>query len=95
MFYGRVIGTVVASIKDEKLKGSKLLVVQKVNYDCKDEGSPIIAVDFVRARLGDFVFMSKGKEASLPYGDIEHPVDAGIIGIIDKINIIRDDDIGR
>lgn len=88
MFYGRVIGSVVASIKDEKLRGCKLLVVQKVNYDGEDEGSPIVAVDTVRAGVGDFVFLAKGKEASLPFGDMEHPVDAGIIGIIDRINII-------
>lgn len=87
MFFGRVVGSVVASVKDEKLKGCKLMVVQRVNYDCEDEGSPIIAVDFVRAGIGDFVFMAKGKEASLPFGDMEHPVDAGIIGIIDKVNI--------
>lgn len=88
LFYGRVIGSVVASIKDEKLRGCKLLVVQKVNYDGEDEGSPIVAVDTVRAGVGDFVFLAKGKEASLPFGDMEHPVDAGIIGIIDRINII-------
>lgn len=87
MFFGRVIGSAVASIKDGKLHGCKLLVVQKVNYDGEDEGSPIIAVDTVRAGVGDFVYMAKGKEASLPFGDMEHPVDAGIIGIIDKVNI--------
>lgn len=87
MFYGRVIGSVVASVKDERLGGCKLLVVQKVNYDGEDEGSPIIAVDTVRAGVGDFVFLAKGKEASLPFGDMEHPVDAGIIGIIDRVNI--------
>lgn len=87
LFYGRVIGSVVASIKDEKLRGCKLLVVQKVNYDGEDEGSPIVAVDTVRAGVGDFVFLAKGKEASLPFGDMDHPVDAGIIGIIDRINI--------
>lgn len=86
MFYGRVIGSVVATVKDEKLKGCKLLVVQKVNYCGTDEGSPIIAVDTVRAGQGDFVFMAKGREASAPFGDLDHPVDASIIGIIDKVN---------
>lgn len=87
MFYGRVVGSIVCTIKDEKLKGCKLLVVQKVNYDGEDEGSPIIAVDTVHAGEGDFVYLTKGKEASLPFGDMEHPIDAGIIGIIDSVNI--------
>lgn len=87
MFFGRVIGSAVATIKDDKLFGCKLMIVQKTNYDGEDEGNPIIAVDTVRTGVGDFVFMAKGKEASLPFGDMEHPVDAAIIGIIDKVNV--------
>lgn len=87
MFYGRVLGSIVATIKDAKLTGKRLLVVQKVNYAGEDDGSPIIAVDTVRAGDGDFVCLAKGKEASLPFGDLEHPVDAAIVGIIDKINL--------
>ena len=90
MFFGRVIGSVVATVKDNKLVGCKLLVVQRTNYDGEDEGSPIIAVDTVRAGAGDFVFMAKGKEASLPFGDLEHPVDAAIIGIIDQVNVKKE-----
>lgn len=86
MFFGRVIGSAVATVKDNKLFGCKLLVVQRTSHDGEDEGNPIIAVDTVRAGVGDFVFMAKGKEASLPFGDLEHPVDAAIIGIIDKVN---------
>lgn len=89
MFYGKVVGSIVCTIKDERLKGCKLLVVQRVNYDGEDEGSPIIAVDTVYAGEGDFVYFTKGKEASLPFGDMEHPVDAGITGIIDKVSLKR------
>lgn len=87
MFYGRILGSIVATVKDAKLNGKRLMVVQKVNYAGEDEGSPIIAVDTVRAGVGDFVFLAKGKEASLPFGDLEHPVDAAIVGIIDKVNL--------
>ena len=87
MFYGIVLGSVVATVKDNKLTGKRLLVVQKVNYAGEDEGSPIIAVDTVRAGEGDFVCLAKGKEGSLPLGDMEHPIDAAIVGIIDKVNL--------
>jgi len=90
MFYGKVIGNLVCTIKDEKLDGKKLLVVQRTNYDLEDESSPIVALDAAQAGVGDFVFLSKGKEASLPFGDFEHPVDATIIGIIDRTDIIRE-----
>jgi len=90
VFYGRVVGSIVATIKDAKLEGCKLMVVQRTNYAGEEEGSPIIAVDTVRAGIGDFVFLAKGKEASLPLGDMEHPVDAAIIGIIDRVNVIKD-----
>ena len=87
MFFGKVIGSVVATVKDSKLKGCKLLVVQRTDYNGENDGSPIIAVDTVRAGVGDFVCMAKGKEASLPFGDMEHPVDAAIVGIIDRVHV--------
>jgi len=86
MFYGRVIGSVVCAVKDERLEGKKLLAVQRVNCDMEDEGGPIVALDSVQAGTGDFVFLSKGKEASLPFGDLTHPTDATIVGIIDRVN---------
>ncbi|HHU63396.1 MAG TPA: EutN/CcmL family microcompartment protein [Clostridiales bacterium] len=100
MFYGRVIGSVVCTAKDEKLMGFKLLVVQKTNYDGEDEGEAIVAVDAVQAGVGDFVFMTRGKESALPLSDksipVEEvlrdkgaPVDATIVGIIDKISVRR------
>jgi ethanolamine utilization protein EutN len=87
MFFGKVIGSVVATVKDSKLHGCKLMVVQRTSHNFENEGTPIIAVDTVRAGVGDFVFLAKGKEASLPFGDMEHPVDAAIVGIIDRVNV--------
>lgn len=91
MFFGRVIGTVVCTKKEKQLDSLKLLVVQKVNHDGEDEGSPIVAADAVRAGVGDFVFLSKGKESSLPFGDLTHPLDASITGIIDTVYIKKED----
>ena len=69
--------------KDKQLDGLKLMVVQKVNYDNEDEGGTIIAIDTAQAGIGDFVCLAKGRESSLPLGDITHPVEASIVGIID------------
>ncbi len=87
MFYGKVIGSVVCTVKDEQLTGMKLQVVQPTNYKGESEGNPIVAADTVCAGVGDFVYLAKGKESSMPFGDLTHPLDAGIIGIIDNINV--------
>jgi ethanolamine utilization protein EutN len=88
LFYGKVIGTVVATQKDKRLSGHKLLVVQKIDYDGGIEGEPIIAVDFVQAGIGDIVFLAKSKDAVFPLKERNAPLDAGIVGIIDYIRKI-------
>lgn len=89
MFFGRVVGSVVCTQKDPMLVGLKLLVVQKTNYAQEDEGSLIVAIDTVQAGVGDFVCLAKGKESSLPLGDLTHPIDASIIGIIDRAHVVE------
>ena len=85
MFHGKVIGTLVATRKDKRLSGHKLLVVQKLDFDGNVEGEPIIAVDYVQAGTGDIVFLAKSKDAVFPLKERNAPVDAGIVGIIDHI----------
>ena len=83
MQLARVIGTVVATIKNESLQGRKLLVVQSLNKDLKPQGKPMVAVDSVGAGVGELVFWCRGKEASFPFYPELPPVDAGIVGIVD------------
>lgn len=86
MYYGRVIGTVVASQKDPRFQGRKLLVVEKVDCRGQVEGEAFIAVDYAQAGPGDFVALTKSKDAAWP-ADRNLPVDAGIMGIIDSIDL--------
>ena len=83
MQLARVIGDVVMSVKDEKLVGIKLLLVQPLTPGREPAGRPIVAVDSVGAGVGEEVFFVRGKEASFPFYPAEPPVDAGIVGIID------------
>jgi ethanolamine utilization protein EutN len=83
MQLARVIGDVVATMKDENLAGIKLLLVQPLTVDREPAGKPIVAVDSVGAGVGEEVFFVKGKEASFPFHPAEPPVDAGIVGIVD------------
>jgi len=84
MHLARVIGNVVATRKDEQLTGIKLLIVQPLTPDRQPAGRPLVAVDAVGAGGGEEVFFVRGKEASFPFHPAEPPVDAGIVGIVDR-----------
>jgi microcompartment protein CcmK/EutM len=83
MHLARVIGTVVATRKDERLTGLTLLVVQPLTPERRPAGRALVAADSVGAGVGEEVFFVRGKEASLPFVAGETPVDAGIVGIVD------------
>lgn len=84
MQLARVIGDVVATRKDENLAGLKLLVLQPLAPTREPAGRPLVAVDSVGAGVGEEVFFVGGKEASFPFHPVEPPVDAGIVGIVDR-----------
>lgn len=84
MQLARVIGTVVATVKNESLHGRKLLVVQTLNKDLKPQGKPMVAVDSVGAGVGELVFWCRGKEASFPFKRDDTPTDCTIVGIVDS-----------
>jgi microcompartment protein CcmK/EutM len=46
-----------------------------------------VAVDSVGAGPGEHVFFVRGKEASFPFYPAEPPVDAGIVGIVDRWDV--------
>ena len=87
MILGKVVGEVVATIKDEALKGHKLLITQLLNQRREPIGRPQVAVEVVDAGVGDFVFLVRARDASfaiVPNG----PVDLAIVGVIDHIDTI-------
>jgi ethanolamine utilization protein EutN len=90
VFLGKVIGNVVATQKDPKFQGMKLLLVQPyVNRDAGlvVSGSSIVAVDSVGAGEGECVLFTQGSSARLTPGTREAPVDAVIVGIVDAIEV--------
>jgi ethanolamine utilization protein EutN len=86
----KVIGNVVATQKDPKFQGMKLLLVQP--YITKEDrlvasGSSIVAVDNVGAGVGECVLFTQGSSARLSPGMKDAPVDAVIVGIVDNIEV--------
>lgn len=84
MQIARVIGTVVATVKNEALEGRKLLIVQNLSENLKPIGKPLIALDSVGAGVGELVFWCRGKEASFPFKRDSTPTDCTIVGIVDS-----------
>lgn len=84
MQIARVIGTVVATVKNESLEGKKLLIIQTLGRELKPSGKPMVAVDSVGAGFGELVFWCRGKEASFPFKREDTPTDCTIVGIIDS-----------
>ncbi|HYQ85880.1 MAG TPA: EutN/CcmL family microcompartment protein [Bacteroidota bacterium] len=90
MYFAKVIGTVWATRKDENLVSFKLQFIQPLNADLKNVGDPIVAVDTVGAGPGETVFYITAREATIPLPVEMAPVDASIIGIVDRVDIDRE-----
>jgi len=89
MFLARVVGRVVASIKDPSLTARKILVVQPVDAQGKDQGAKVLALDSVGAGAGETVYCCRGREASFPWYPDEVPTETTIVGIVDRIDARR------
>jgi ethanolamine utilization protein EutN len=87
MLLAKVVGTVVATRKDERLVSSKLLVVRGIDPAGKFEGTYLVAVDTVDAGTGETVLVVSGSSARMASGMKDCPVDAAIVGIIDTIDV--------
>ncbi|HET9369941.1 MAG TPA: EutN/CcmL family microcompartment protein [Vicinamibacterales bacterium] len=89
MQIARVIGDVVATMKDQALEGHKLLVLQPIAPDRTPIGRMLIAADSSGAGVGEHVFFVRGREASFPFLPAEPPVDACVVGIVDSWDVTK------
>jgi microcompartment protein CcmK/EutM len=87
MKMGRVVGAVVASRKDEKLQGLKLLVVQNLDLELEDERGYVVAADAVGAGSGEVVLYATGSSARQTSLTDGRPVDAVIMAIVDEYDV--------
>ena len=87
MILARVVGNVVATRKDPRLEGKKLLILQPVNPQGKPEGNYVVAVDTVSAGNRELVIAVSGSSARMADGCKDTPVDTSIIGIVDTVSL--------
>lgn len=87
MFIGRVIGTIWATRKEERLEGLKLLVVRELDLDLKPKANFVVAADIVQAGVGEVVLVSTGSAArQSPLVD-KRPVDALVMAVVDNLTV--------
>lgn len=82
MLMGKVVGNIVSTRKNEKMIGSKILEVQLIENK-QETQKYIVAIDSVGAGIGEYVLITTGSSARLALPNVEEPVDAVIVGIID------------
>jgi microcompartment protein CcmK/EutM len=87
MLICRVVGTVVSTIKDEKLNGRKILIVREATTENELVGKPIAAIDTVDAGVGDLVLIAQGSSARQTTSTKDTPTDAVIMAIIDELAV--------
>lgn len=95
MILARVVGTVVATRKDERLEGRKLLLCRSVTPAGEMEGAHIVSVDTVGAGFHETVLLVAGSSARMAAGLRDSPVDSAIVGIVDEVRTDAEDETER
>ena len=87
MRIAKVIGTAISTIKDYKVKGSKLLIVRQTDQTGELVGKPYVAVDLVDAGVGELVLTGHGSSARQTFQTKDCPVDAVVVAVIDHLEV--------
>ena len=87
MLLARVVGTVVATRKDPRLEGKKLLVLRHVSPQGEDLPGYVVAIDTVGAGFRERVIAVSGSSARMASGMKDSPVDTAIVGIVDDLEL--------
>ena len=83
MLIGRVVGTLVATQKEERMAGLKFLVVKQVDVEGKDVPAYVVAADAVGAGVGEMVLFATGSGARQTVMTDKRPCDGVIMAIVD------------
>jgi microcompartment protein CcmK/EutM len=88
MILGRVVGTVVSTIKKDVYEGKKVLIVQPITPEGRPVGNSFLSVDSVQAGVGDVVLAAReGNTARQILGTDKDPFHSVILAIVDQVNV--------
>jgi microcompartment protein CcmK/EutM len=86
MILGKVVGTVVSSIINDGLKGSRYLMIEKTDQYGKKKGDYLVALDVIGVANDELIMVTEGSPSRETPLTINKPVDALVVGIIDLID---------
>ena len=90
MYLARVIGDVVSTHRHEYLGHKKLLLVRRLDLDDREEGAEVIALDVIGVGVGEKVLIvQEGNAARTLFRDTKIPVQAVVVGVVDRVDIDR------
>jgi len=89
MQLGKVVGTVVATHKEQTLEGLKFMLVRQVDAEGQETGGFVVAADAVGAGPGELVLVASGSSARQTQVTNNRPVDAVIMAIVDTWEVGR------
>lgn len=87
MLIARVVGTAISTVKDEKIKGRKLLVLKQTDPAGNLIGKPYVAIDLVDAGVGELVLTGHGSSARQSDLTKDCPVDAVVMAVVDTLDV--------
>lgn len=87
MRLAKVIGTVVATRKEDSLVGYKLMIIRRINGQGEYIDSEEVAVDYVGAGIGETVLIGQGSSVRVDKTKREAAIDMAIIGIVDTMDV--------
>jgi microcompartment protein CcmK/EutM len=87
MKLGRIVGTVVSTRKDEKIRSLKLYIVRDLTMEITDRDSFVVAADSVGAGVGEVVLYASGSSARQTIMTDKRPIDAAVMAIVDIVDV--------
>lgn len=95
MKLGKVVGSLVATPKDERLTGHKLLIVQQLKpgesgalAPARGDGEYVVSVDLIGVGVGELVLYTSGSSArNAASQSVDSPIDAAIVGIVESMDV--------
>jgi len=87
MIFGKIVGTVVGTKKNDNLVGTRYQLVRLCNYRAEEASEYLVALDGVGAGVGEVVIVSQGSSCRQTEVTKERPIDALIVGIVDLVEM--------
>jgi len=92
MILAKVLGNVVATQKNRRYEGSRVMLCQQMTPEGAETGTTLLALDSVDAGVGDTVLIvQEGWSASTAAtGKAGAAIDSAIVGVVDRIDLLKD-----